>query len=85
MELKGDIDVACEKIIDKIRISEDQILSGLDNLYESLPTQVFKTMRKALPGKRLCLNIQLLIFLVTNTKMDWNLHVHKMVNTLKHR
>lgn len=71
MELKGDPDEGCKKILEKIRISEDQILVGLDTLYESLPTQVFKTMRKALP--------------VTNTKMDWNLHVHKMVNTLKHK
>jgi capping protein alpha len=71
MDLKAEADVNCQRIFEKIRESEDQILKGLDALYESLPSQVFKTMRKALP--------------VTNTKMDWNLHVHKMVNTLKHR
>jgi len=71
MDLKAEADVNCQRIMEKIRESEDQVLSGLDALYESLPSQVFKTMRKALP--------------VTNSKMDWNLHVHKMVGTLKHR
>lgn len=55
MELKGDPDAGCERILEKIRISEDQILTGLDTLYESLPTQVFKTMRKALPGIKMAI------------------------------
>jgi len=71
MELKGEAEENCQKILDKIREGEDDILKGLDSLYESLPTQVFKTMRKALP--------------VTNSKMDWNLHVHKMLGALKHK
>lgn len=50
MELKAEAEENCQRIMDKIREGEDEILKGLDSLYESLPTQVFKTMRKALPG-----------------------------------
>ncbi len=50
MDLKAEADVNCKRIIEKIKESEDQVLKGLDNIYETLPTQVFKTMRKALPG-----------------------------------
>jgi len=84
MDLKAEADVNCQRILEKIRESEDQVLSGLDALYETLPTQVFKTMRKALPGNRKPSFI-VKFCLVTNSKMDWNLHVHKMLGTLKHR
>lgn len=51
MDLKGDLTQSCERIMDKIKISEDQILKSLDNLFENMPNQVFKTIRRALPGK----------------------------------
>ncbi len=85
MELKAEAEENCQRIMDKIKEGEDEILKGLDSLYESLPTQVFKTMRKALPGEYFVNKFVLTFPIVTNSKMDWNLHVHKMLGSLKHK
>lgn len=67
-------DISVEKdgakaVVDFITKTEDDVLKGIDTLYEGLLTDVFKTMRRELP--------------VTKTKMDWNIHVHKVVSSLK--
>lgn len=39
-------------VVDFITKSEDDVLKGLDTLYDGLLTDVFKTMRRELPGNR---------------------------------
>ena len=47
-----DAEKDAQKAFDFIRSNENQLLAGLNEVYESLPTEVFKTMRKEIPCKK---------------------------------
>jgi len=65
----SDADGSAKKIFEFIKSSENELLSNLGNVYDSLSEDVFKALRKDIP--------------YTKTKMNWNVHVQKVVSALK--
>ncbi|CAD8062482.1 unnamed protein product [Paramecium sonneborni] len=60
---------SAKQIVHTISKLENKHLTGMDNLYNSMPDIFFKAMRRPLP--------------ITGTKMNWNENVHKLVANLK--
>lgn len=46
-------DADAKTVFDLIRKTENELLKSLDDLYEKLPNEVFKTFRKKLPCKKI--------------------------------
>jgi capping protein alpha len=56
-------------VVELIEKLETKLQTGLDVIYENMPDQFFKAMRRILP--------------FTNTKMEWNAAIPKVIGALK--
>lgn len=69
IKLSGsDFEKDASVIVDTISKNEEKLQVSLDVMYEDMPDNIFKAMRRALP--------------ITNTKMEWNLQLQSMLTQL---
>eukprot|EP01017_Pseudomicrothorax_dubius_P042450 TRINITY_DN692_c0_g1_i1.p1 TRINITY_DN692_c0_g1~~TRINITY_DN692_c0_g1_i1.p1 ORF type:complete len:278 (-),score=85.36 TRINITY_DN692_c0_g1_i1:139-972(-) len=68
-ELHGDAEAEANHIVETIIKAENTLHVSLKEMYLNMTDQYFKAMRRVLP--------------VTNTKMDWNIAAHKVVQSLR--
>ena len=79
-------------IVEMIEKLETKLQVGLDYIYENMPDYFFKAMRRILPCKSIFSHSIQFIYLhykfifinkVTNTKMEWNATIPKVIGSLK--
>jgi capping protein alpha len=57
------------KVIDHIKQFEISIQSGLEEMYNAMNNETFKSMRRVMP--------------ITRTKMEWNINAVRMVRQVR--
>lgn len=69
----SNVDESAKTIVDSIARLENRHQNSMEEIYGNMPEMFFKAMRRILPSTHNCI-----CEIVTGTKMDWNIHAHKV-------